>query len=240
MGTPVPPPIVEAFGTNGDYTIIPVPSQTGVSPELASFNDGFPVATRTPRTSGGIPPRGLDMNGILFMSTAHIAWIAAGNSYVWNADVVSLLGGYNLGAIVRSAVDPSQFFYSTVTDNINDPDDDPTGWALFSPLSSPYGLQVAVPPAGPSDDYPLTAGAGFLDFNPTGGSATISGITAGTNGQTLTITNVHPTNSITLLALNGGSAAANQMRMPADITLLQYSSVNMRYSSSLGLWVATP
>jgi hypothetical protein len=241
MGAPVPPSLVAAFTFGGtvdvDYTIIPVASQVGISPELASFTTGFPPATRTARTSGGIPPRGLDMNGILYMTSAHTAWAASGMSYTFNADVVTVQGGYNLGAIVRSAANPARYFYNILADNTNDPDSVLTGWVPFSPLSGTSTLQTIVPTPGPSDNYPINFGIGFLDINPTGGACNITGMTAGFDGQLVTVTNIHASNSVTLNALNGGSSAPNQFRMAADMTLLQYSSLTFRYSSAIAMWV---
>lgn len=239
MPTPAPPSLVEAFAINGDKTIIPIPSQVPVSPELASFNDGFPPATRTPKAEGGIPPRGLDMNGILYMISAHTAWLAAGGGYAFNSAVVTVQGGYAVGAVVRSSVDPAIYFYNTTNNNTNNPDSVVTGWVPFSPIGIPAGSAVAVPPAGPTDNFPLLPEVGFLDFNPTGGDATISGFAGGVNGQDLIVTNIHPTNKITLLAFGGGSSSGNQLRMAANITLLQYMSARMRKSTGIGKWVVT-
>lgn len=240
MPTPAPPSVVEGFATNGAKNTIPIPSQIATSPELASFNDGFPPATRLPRTTGGIPPRGLDMNGILFMISAHTAWMAAGGTYSFNADVVTVQGGYGIGAIIRSASNPQQFFYNTVNNNTNNPDSVITGWLPFSPISVPVGSATAsTPAAGLYDNFPLDSGVGFLDFNPTAGNISVSGFSGGENGQDLIVTNIHPTNTVQLMAFGGGSSSGNQLRMPANITLLQYSSVRMRKSTGIGKWVVT-
>lgn len=233
MGAPVPPSLVAAFTFGGtadvDYTIIPVPSQVGVSPELASFTTGFPPATRTARTAGGIPPRGLDMNGILFMTSAHIAWAASGMSYVFNADVVTVQGGYNIGAIVRSAADPSQYFYNTTTNNVNNPDSVVTGWVPFSPIAVPTGTQAGNVAAG-SQVVAVTTGAGFLDLTPNAGASTVTNFTGGAIGQIITITNMHASNSLTI------QSNAN-IRMAGDLTLLQNGNISLRRRTSTQ-WVA--
>lgn len=233
MGTPVPPSVVAAFTFGGvvdvDFTIIPVPSQVGVSPELASFETGFPPATRLPRTSGGIPPRGLDMNGIDYMLSAHTAWVAAGGHYSFNADVVTVQGGYNLGAILRSAVDPTLFFMSTVADNVVDPDVALTNWKAFSPMATPVGTQAANVAAG-AQVVAVSPGTGFLDLTPNAGATTITNLTGGAIGQIVTVSNLSGANAMTL------QSNAN-IRMSGDVTLLQNNSLSLR-RRTLTQWVA--
>lgn len=233
MSTAVPPSLVAAFTFGGapgvDYTVIPVPTQVGVSPELASFTTGFPPATRTARNLGGIPPRGLDMNGILFMVSAHTAWLAAGGHYAFNTDVVSVAGGYAVGAIIRSASDPSVFFYNTSANNTNNPDSVTTGWITFSPLSSPTTTVAANVGSG-SQVVAITAATGFLDLTPNAGATTVTNFTGGNVGQVMTITNMHASNTLTL------QTNAN-IRMAADLTLLQNNSISLRRRTA-SQWVA--
>ena len=233
MSTPVPPSLFAAFTFGGalgvDYNLIPVPSQIGVSPELASFTTGFPPATRTPRTSGGIPPRGLDMNGILYMATAHIAWQAAGGSYAFNIDVVTVQGGYAVGAIVQSASDPTKFFYNTLAGNTNNPDSVLTGWTSFSPMAMPVGTQAATVAAG-AQVVAVTGDTGFLDVTPNAAGSTITNLTGGNIGQIVTVTNVHASNQLTI------QSNAN-IRMSGNLSLLQNNSITLRRRTSTQ-WVA--
>ena len=76
-----PAKIVEAFAVNGSKNTIPVPTQIPITSGAASYNDGFPPLTMTPVTSGGIPPSGLDMNGILNEATAVDNWMSAGAGF---------------------------------------------------------------------------------------------------------------------------------------------------------------
>ena len=233
MGTPVPPSVVEAFCAGGtvdvDYTLIPIPSQVGVSPELASFTTGFPLATRTPRTLGGIPPRGLDMNGILFMLSGHVAYQAAGNFYAFNADVVTVAGGYNLGAIIRSVTNPDIFFKSLTNNNTTDPDVSPTTWQAFSPFSTPTSTQATNIAAG-AQVQAVDASTGFLDLTPNAGATTLTNLTGGTIGQIVTVTNLHASNSLTV------QTNAN-IRMASNLTLLQNGSISLRRRTATQ-WVA--
>lgn len=195
MGAPVPPSVVAAFTFGGtvdvDYTIIPVASQIGVSPELASFTTGFPPATRIARTNGGIPPRGLDMNGVLFMATAHTAWAASGNGYVFNPDVVTHMTGYNIGAILRSTGNPALHFYNTVANNATDPDDvGSAGWLSFNPVvSAATGEQTETLAAGSQVVALDNVGVGFLDAAANGAGSTITALNGAAMGQIVTVTN---------------------------------------------------
>lgn len=238
MPVAVPPVIAEPFAVNGDRNTIPVPSQIGVTPGAASFNDGFPPLTMTSPSSGGIPPAGKDMNGILYMLSAHVAWLQGGGCYHYSADFVSVAAGYRIGAILQSAVTPTTFFLNTVNNNTNDPDSVITGWLAYSPVSGAINLQATTLAAGTVSDLPLSLGVGFLDLNPSAGATDLTGIAATNvaNGQSLVITNVNASNAVTLKAFDVGSALANRFRAPADFTLLQYNSVTFRYSSAVGMW----
>jgi len=232
MSTTVPPSVVEAFCADGivdvDYSDILVPPQTSVSPEIASYSTGFPPATRTPRTSGGIPPRGTDMNGILRAATAHTAWVAAGGQYAFNADVVSVAGGYPVGAVLQSAVNPLLYFQNTVDGNVNDPDSVTTGWIPFTPVATPTGLQTPTLAAG-SNPLALTAGVGFVDATANAAGSTITNLTGGFNGQIVVISQM-TADPVTL-------DNAGNMRLPFAITLTQFDSCALRFSSALNKWV---
>jgi hypothetical protein len=188
---------------------------------------------------GAIPPDGEDMNGILKMITAHIAWIAAGGCYPFNPDVVTYQGGYGIGQVVQSAVTPTTFFMNMVADNTNDPDSVITGWFAYSPIGGAVGVQSTNIPAGVTSDFALQRGIGFWEVNPTLGAARITGIsrTNVINGQELIITNLNGLNAVTLGALDGSSNPLNQFRLIADITLPQYANMTLKYSTGIGLWV---
>jgi hypothetical protein len=235
--TPTPPSLVQAFALIGDRNTVPiVPSPT---PGQASFDLGFPPATMTDPTAGGIPPDGKDLNGILYMMSAHIAWLAAGGQYHFNANVVTVQGGYGIGQILQSAVTPELFFINFVAGNTNNPDSVITGWYAYSPVGGAVGAQSAVLPAGVSSDFALNRGVGFLEANPTAGAANLTGIshTNVTNGQQVIITNLNGANLLTLKANDGSSLPANQFRLITDIALPQYATFTLKYSSTVGVWI---
>lgn len=99
--------------------------------------------------------------------------------------------------------------------------------------------------AGQVDDWAptgLDTSVGFLDVNPSSGNTDLTGILASVlrNGQTLTITNVHASNLLTLKALSTGSAAVNRFRGAYDLALTQYMSVTVRKSTGVNQLVLVP
>lgn len=88
------------FASGGAYNSIPNESQVSVSPGKASFVDGFPPATRTPRAVGGVPPDGLDMNGILHDISAGLMYSQAYGALPWDSNFATATG-YPKDAIVN-------------------------------------------------------------------------------------------------------------------------------------------
>lgn len=134
MSTVLPTPLLisEAFGksaANPTYITlpIPVPDQTGVQPNLASFDTGFPPNAFTPQASGGLPFFGQDLNGLLWMITAYIANFAAGNFSKHDPAQSTAISGYPYGALLLN--DDNQGFWSSIVDgNTTDPDAGGAGW----------------------------------------------------------------------------------------------------------------
>jgi hypothetical protein len=237
MTAPTKPQIiVEPFALNapaGNITSpIPVPSQTTVARNNASFNDGFPPATFLSTEAGGLPPNGADFNGIFFMITAYLAYFQSGQVLQYDPAVSTAFGGYPNGALLGKA-NGVGFWVSTVAANVTDPDTGGAGWQSL--VANPTGQVVDVPAAGANNNF-ANPGAtiGFLDLNPTA-ACNITGIVAGFDGQELTLTNVSAFN-VTINAMNVGSAAANQIRLPVDMILSQNSSISIRYVGALSLW----
>lgn len=115
------------FAESGSKNTIPVASQIGVQPGLASFTDGFPPLTMTPLAAGGIPPRGQDFNGILYFLSAAARWQQAGGSYSYDSAFATAIGGYPKGAVLLAA-DGQGFWLSAVDSNTANPDTGGAGW----------------------------------------------------------------------------------------------------------------
>lgn len=241
MSLPYPPSLSVAFGRSATPPYIhevPIESQITITPGAASWETGFVPLNMTLKTAGGVAPFGNDVNGVLNYISANVVWLCAGGSFVFNQNIVDNNGGYPVGAVLRSASDPSQYFYNSVADNANDPDSVSTGWIKFSPLASPTGHQVEAPAAGTYNNFSLDEGVGFLDVDTTAGDVVITGFDVANvaDGRILTVTNTGP-NLLTLAALNGGSSSGNQLRAPSDLSFTQNDGMSIRRSATIGKWV---
>jgi hypothetical protein len=138
-----PPKIVEPFAVNaapsggyGGKRTIPVPSQTGITPGAASYNDGFPPLNMTP-LPGGVVMSGLDMNGILNEATAIDWWNSAGAGWEFDSVFATAIGGYPKGARVLRA-NGNGYWFSTIDNNSNNPDTGGAGWVPDCAVASVY------------------------------------------------------------------------------------------------------
>lgn len=165
----------------------PVPdSPTGSN--AASWQQGFPPITMTPKSSGGQPPQGQDMNGVLNEMSAHTVFLQQGG--VYKIDSTLLTAGYNKGAMILLN-DNLTVVMSVVDTNTTDPNSSMTGWIY---LNQQYSPNLLFPTAGG------TANALTL--------ATISAGAAPPTGRALIITFTTPTSNTgpATIALDGGSA----------------------------------
>lgn len=115
------------FATTGQKREIPT-DPTG-TPGQASLLQGFPNETFLPIQVGGIPPSGLDFNGLFYDLTAIVRWANAGGGYAYDADFAtdSNVNGYPKGARIMRA-DGEGYWISTVENNVTDPDAGGAGW----------------------------------------------------------------------------------------------------------------
>ena len=104
-------------------------------------------------------------------------------------------------------------------------------------LSAFTGVQNFVAVAGDNNDVSLDPFIGFLEVDTTAGNAAVTGVVATSDGQILTISNTGP-NLLTLPANSGSSILGNRFRFPSTIGIVPNGSYTVRYSQSLGLWVA--
>lgn len=121
--TSKPDKLTLPFANAGGKNDIPVASQVGITPGAASFTDGFPPLTRTPISAGGVPPSGLDMNGVLFLMSALVRWFAAGGAFPYDSAFVgdSDIDGYPKGARILRA-DGAGYWLNTADGNAVDPE----------------------------------------------------------------------------------------------------------------------
>lgn len=166
MPTKFPIPFGNSAGV-GYIRPIPEASQIGTNPGFASLEDGFVPDNMIPVASGGIPPFGQDMNGILNQVSAWARWACAGAVVVFDGTFSTSIGGYPKGSILASATVDSLFWSSAIDDNMTDPDVDATNWIPFSQVS-PARIVTA------SGVFVMTRGDRSIGLNRTSSPATAS------------------------------------------------------------------
>jgi microcystin-dependent protein len=145
----IPAKLPKAFADSGTKNTIPTPSQSGITPGAASLTDGFPPLTFTPLASGGVPPAGADMNGILYEISSAVKWANAGGMYPYDSAFSTAIGGYPLCAMLQKA-DGSGFWVSTVDGNTTNPDAAGAGWVEFSPIDTTGDISFTTQSSAPT------------------------------------------------------------------------------------------
>ncbi|MBZ6385161.1 hypothetical protein [Pantoea piersonii] len=109
------------FADSGSKQSIPNTSQIGITAGRASYPDGFPPLTRTPLAAGGVPPFGVDFNGVLNDVTAAIRWEQAGAGYPFDSAFSSAINGYPKGAVIPNSTGDG-YWLNTIDGNTNNPE----------------------------------------------------------------------------------------------------------------------
>lgn len=133
----IPGKLAKPFAANaggGFIRSIPVNSQIGITDGAASLTDGFVPLNFLPIASGGVPPFGADMNGILFEISGWTRWAAAGGPIYFDGAFATLVGGYPKGAVVQSSITPGVMFVSTAENNSTNPESGGVNWISLSPV----------------------------------------------------------------------------------------------------------
>lgn len=130
--------IPQAFAANGSKNNIQNTRQPGQDPEDATWSDGFPNVTMQPIESGGLPPKGMDFNGILNALSATIVHMQKGNLFYFDKAYCDAFGGYQKGAILL-ADDGTKVFISVADKNTNNPNQNPHYWEVIAGI----GLNAA-------------------------------------------------------------------------------------------------
>lgn len=104
-----------------------IPATANNTTGKAGFDKGFPERTMLPKASGGIPPSGMDFNGILFDVTAAIRYMQAGGKPTFDAGFAAAIGGYPSGAVLIGD-DGVSVFQNAVAGNETDPNSGGAGW----------------------------------------------------------------------------------------------------------------
>lgn len=142
MSLTIPSKISIPFAESGSRNVINANLEAGDASNKATFTYGFPQITMTPKASGGLPPFGRDMNGILYSVTAMLQYMQAGGQYTYDSSFATAIGGYNQGALVQQA-DLSGLWVSTVDNNTSNPETSGSGWMPLDSGSYSFNVTTA-------------------------------------------------------------------------------------------------
>lgn len=128
--------VKQAFANNGIKNTIP---DTTANEGYASYDEGFPAITMQPKESGGLPPRGQDMNGILNELSQFNQYQQMGGTYGLDNNILTN-GGYAKNSIVYQ----DDGIYRSLVDNnidnfVNNPSVIGSTWHLIVDYNSQSG-----------------------------------------------------------------------------------------------------
>lgn len=155
------------FGINGQRE--PILPTTPAGDNTASYEQGFPPITMILKSAGGLPPKGQDMNQILFELSALARWSSAGAINSYDSAFSAAIGGYPKSALVTS-VDGEILFRSTVDSNTTTPGEPGASWENITALLNLAGgsLQIV------KDGSDIRDPAAFRQSLNLGSSATLN------------------------------------------------------------------
>lgn len=141
-----PGKLLKAFAVDGTKNDIPTNATTATqSSGAAALSSGFPDITMQSRSSGGVPPDGKDMNGILYLISAISRWQGSGMGFTFDSALSQEIAGYAKGAMLLNS-NFDGFWKNTVDNNTNSPEASnatSTGWVPDSVV----GLSIVIPPS---------------------------------------------------------------------------------------------
>jgi len=127
MSLSAPSKIAVPFAENGIKNVIGQDPIIGQAGNKATYSVGFPQITMTPKSAGGLPPFGRDMNGILYDTTTILQYNQAGGRYPFDSAFSTAIGGYAKGAVVQRA-DLLGSWVSQANNNTTSPEGASTLW----------------------------------------------------------------------------------------------------------------
>ncbi|MDS0977547.1 hypothetical protein OSC12_14900, partial [Citrobacter portucalensis] len=113
------------FGINGQRE--PLLTTTPSGDNTASYEQGFPPITMILKSAGGLPPKGQDMNQILYELSALSRWSSAGVLNSYDSSFATSISGYPKGSLLIG--DDGKTIYISITDsNLENPNTSSQGW----------------------------------------------------------------------------------------------------------------
>lgn len=123
------------FGRDGNKNTIYDTRQQGQAENDATWSTGFPPITMQDKTDGGLPPKGLDFNGIFYDISSNVVFSCMGGQYQFDAEYAEKIGGYPKGAILINNALDKQYISNTDKNKIDFNSADSaslTAWSIIS------------------------------------------------------------------------------------------------------------
>ncbi|WP_201792690.1 gp53-like domain-containing protein [Salmonella enterica] len=117
------------FGINGPRE--PLLPTTPAGDNTASYDQGFPPITMTLKSAGGLPPKGQDMNQILYELSSLARWASAGALNTFDSSFSTAIGGYPSYALILSD-DGNTIYVNTANGNTTNPNTGGSGWKTLT------------------------------------------------------------------------------------------------------------
>ena len=141
---PQPKLLSKAWASDGLKNSIPDTRNSGMPQEGATYADGFPSITMTPISTGGKPPSGKDMNGVLYEISAHTVWQNQGGRYRFDQAFCDAIGGYPKGAVLINDTLDTEYISLVDANNHNPNSGNNTGkWAIHAGKGLKAGTEQA-------------------------------------------------------------------------------------------------
>ena len=116
---PQPKLLQKPWASDGLKNDIPTVRTGSLAQESATYAEGFPSITMTPIATGGKPPSGKDMNGVLNEISAHTVWQNQGGRYRFDQAYCTAIGGYTKGAVLINDAGDTEYVSLVDRNTIN-------------------------------------------------------------------------------------------------------------------------
>lgn len=116
------------FAIDGDKNTIQ--ESNPLEPNNATWSQGWTPITSTPIINGGLAPFRKDFNGINYVFSDNLRYLASGLDYQFDAVHANKIGGYPLHAELM--LENGDRVVSIIPNNTNNPNIDMTGWSYVN------------------------------------------------------------------------------------------------------------
>lgn len=123
------------FASAGNKNVIYDTRQQGQEDNEATWSSGFPPVTMIRKEDGGLPPAGLDFNGIFHDISSNTAFVCMGGHYKFDKDYAAKISGYPKGAILLSDDDTKLYISNANNNSVNFNSADPdklVSWSIIA------------------------------------------------------------------------------------------------------------